>query len=138
MAGPLIRRDGDTWALAWDDVGIGMGLERLAERRDELRAEITVESTVAGRVVGPVLATWLLRFDPSSSVSALSVALAPLITARPALTLPMNPTFATFGWATSAAPVSRPPVTTLNTPGGKTSSTARRFATTRGVSGRQA
>jgi hypothetical protein len=58
---------------------------------------------------------------PSSSVNALSVAAAPAITALPAGTLPMKPIFATFGCATRATPASRPPVTTLNTPGGNTS-----------------
>ena len=39
-----------------------------------------------------------------------------------AATLPMSPTLATSRCATSAAPVSRPPVTTLKTPGGKSPS----------------
>lgn len=54
MSLPEIKRDGDSWTLAWPAYSIGMGLERLKERSDGLRAEITVESAIAGRVVGPV------------------------------------------------------------------------------------
>lgn len=50
---PKIDRDGDSWAIAWDEHGVGIGVERLRERSDGLRAEITVQSTGAGRVQGP-------------------------------------------------------------------------------------
>lgn len=53
---PVIQRDGDTFALAWESHGVAIGMERLLDTRDGLRAEITVESTAAGRVLGP---TWL-------------------------------------------------------------------------------
>lgn len=56
MNQPAIQRDGDTWALSWDNHGVAMGMERLQETRDGLRAELTVESEIAGRVLGPV---WL-------------------------------------------------------------------------------
>lgn len=51
---PTIQRDGDSWALAWPEHDVAMGLERLKERSEGLRAEVTVESGLAGRVVGPV------------------------------------------------------------------------------------
>ncbi len=54
MTGPVIERNGDTWALSWAEHSVAMGMERLKERSDGIRAEITVESRVAGRVVGPV------------------------------------------------------------------------------------
>ncbi len=79
----------------------------------------TPSATSSGVASAQAISAFL---PPSSRVSALSVALAPLITARPASTLPMKPIFATFGCATSATPASRPPVTTLNTPGGNTPS----------------
>src|SRR4051794_33696477 len=47
-------------------------------------------------------------------------------TARPPVTLPVKTIFATRSSSTSAAPLSRPPVTTLITPGGRPASTARR------------
>jgi hypothetical protein len=53
VSGPTIKRDGDTWALAWEEHDVAMALDRLKERSDGLRAEITVEGTF-GRVVGPV------------------------------------------------------------------------------------
>ena len=46
---------------------------------------------------------------------------ADLATAMPARTLPVIETICGVGWATSAAPVSRSPVTTLNTPSGRNS-----------------
>jgi hypothetical protein len=78
----------------------------------------TPSATSAGAASAQAISAFL---PPSSRVSALSVALAPCITARPPPTLPIKPILATRGCATSAAPVSRPPVTTLNTPGGNTS-----------------
>ena len=42
-------------------------------------------------------------------------------TAMPAPTLPVIDTIRGVGWRTSAAPVSRSPTTTLNTPGGRNS-----------------
>jgi AAA domain-containing protein len=50
---PDVQRDGDTWAFAWPEHGIAVGVERLRERSDTLKAEVTVESSMAGRVVGP-------------------------------------------------------------------------------------
>lgn len=62
---PVIRRDGDSWSLAWSGHGVAMGMERLQDTRDGLRAEVTVESTTAGRVLGPA---WLnILSDQSQS-----------------------------------------------------------------------
>src|SRR3979411_2589687 len=67
---------------------------------------------------------------PSSSNSGLTVALAARITARPAATLPMIATMPAPGCEASAAPVSRPPGTTLKPRAGNRPSTssARRSA----------
>ncbi len=48
----------------------------------------------------------------------LTVSEAAFITARPVGTLPISAIMATSGWLASRCPASRPPGTTLNTPGG--------------------
>ena len=58
---------------------------------------------------------------PSSRCTRLTSSAAVLATAMPAPTLPVIETICGVGWATSAAPVSRSPQTTLNTPGGRNS-----------------
>ena len=58
---------------------------------------------------------------PSSSVTCLSRSAAPRAMARPVGTLPISAMRGISGCATSAAPQSAPPVTTLITPGGTTS-----------------
>jgi hypothetical protein len=80
----------------------------------------TTPSAISAGVVSAHATSAFL--PPNSSVSDLSVAAATAATVRPAATLPMKPIFATPGCATSVPPASRPPVTTLNTPGGKTPS----------------
>jgi len=50
-------------------------------------------------------------------------------TSRPARTEPVIDTIAGVGCATSARPVSRSPVTTLNTPGGRNSCMIRAIST---------
>ena len=58
---------------------------------------------------------------PSSRCTRLTSSAAALATAMPAPTLPVIDAIAGVGWLTSAAPVSRSPQTTLNTPGGRNS-----------------
>jgi len=61
---------------------------------------------------------------------SLDVSAAARATAMPARVLPVIETIPGIGWETSAAPVSRSPHTTLNTPGGRMSanSSARNSA----------
>src|ERR671936_404067 len=58
---------------------------------------------------------------PSSRCTRLTSSAADLATAMPARTEPVIETIAGVGCTTSAAPVSRSPVTTLNTPSGRNS-----------------
>ena len=56
---------------------------------------------------------------PSSSITGFKLSAAAFITARPVGTEPISAIMATSLWVVSAAPASRPPGTTLNTPGGR-------------------
>jgi hypothetical protein len=58
---------------------------------------------------------------PSSRCTRLTWSAAACATAMPAPTLPVIETICGIGWLTSAAPVSRSPHTTLNTPAGRNS-----------------
>src|SRR2546430_15944130 len=55
---------------------------------------------------------------PSSSVTGTTLSAAAFMMAIPVGTEPVKVMWLMPGWAAIAAPVSRPPVTTLNTPGG--------------------
>ena len=101
------------------------GPTRLAEREAELAGAMAeVERLLARkdshvRVEKDAIVLSPLEADPRP---ASAEALAARITERPAATLPMMATMATFSCAASAAPVSRPPGTTLNTPAGRSPS----------------
>ena len=68
----------------------------------------------------------LALLPPSSSVDAASRPAARAAICLPVASLPVNATLATPGWSTSAEPASPSPVTTLITPGGKPTCSARR------------
>ena len=72
-------------------------------------------ATASGSASGKAISAFL---PPSSSSTGLIVSAAARITARPVGTLPISATMAMPGCAASAAPTSRPPGSTLNTPGG--------------------
>src|ERR1035437_1251562 len=63
---------------------------------------------------------------PSSRCTFLRSAAAAWATSMPARTLPVIETMRGVGWVTSARPVSRPPQTTLTTPGGRCSAISDR------------
>jgi hypothetical protein len=80
---------------------------------------ITPPATSSGSASANAMRAFL---PPSSSITGLSVSEAAFMTARPVGTLPMSAIMATPGWDERAEPASRPPGTTLNTPGGSTPS----------------
>ncbi len=85
----------------------------------------TARATSSGSTSGKAIRAFL---PPSSNNVGFRVSDAARITARPVGTLPISVTMATPGWLDSAAPSSRPPAATLNTPGGNrwpTSSASR-------------
>ncbi len=91
-------------------------------------------ATASGLASGKAISAFL---PPSSSSTGLIVSAAARMTARPVGTLPMSATIAMPGRDASAAPTSRPPGSTLNTPGGNSPpiSSARRNADNGACSG---
>ncbi len=69
--------------------------------------------------------TMFALLPPSSSVRRFIVCAAATAIFLPTLVEPVNAILSTPGWATSAAPVSPLPVTTLKTPGGRPASRQR-------------
>ncbi len=70
--------------------------------------------------------TMLGDLPPSSSETLARWSAASFITLVPVSVEPVNATLSTPSWRTSARPVSAPPVTTLNTPGGNPASSISR------------
>ena len=68
--------------------------------------------------------TILADLPPSSSVTGTTWSAAAFMIAIPVGTEPVKVMWSMPGWEASAAPVSRPPVTTLKTPAGSPASTA--------------
>ena len=81
--------------------------------------------------------TMLGLLPPNSITTGRPFLAAAVATARPAAVEPVKVIFATAGCSASEAPVSLPPATTLSTPAGNPSSSARRASrmVVSGVSG---
>src|SRR6478672_11568779 len=82
----------------------------------------TIPSTAWSRAASAN--TMLAALPPSSRVSRRPVPASSVAIRLPTAVEPVNATFARSGCATSAAPVSGPPVTTFSTPGGSPASSA--------------
>ena len=78
--------------------------------------------------------TMIALLPPSSRVVLVTRSEAAFITRLPVSKLPVNASLSTSAWLVSAAPASRPPVTTFNTPAGSPASCAI-CANSRAVSG---